>query len=187
MTYPPSAPAPASPSYLAHACPSCYEAITSRIQQVRTSLLRRFQPQVTGDHRLVQLTLNEAEALAWQTGVPDLVFPTLAEEKLRRLRLWSARQRAIRFAPLFGAVPGHAPIGSQVDGWNPAGLSPVLRHCAEPGNRAMRTRPTCRSAVRRAGMNHPDASTSFQTSLPRSLERDVDHRGHRFLDGRASR
>jgi hypothetical protein len=42
--------------------------------------------------RLLELALNEAEALACQTGVPELVLLTLAEEKVRTARQWLARQ-----------------------------------------------------------------------------------------------
>jgi hypothetical protein len=46
--------------------------------------------------RLLELAMNEAEALAWQTGVQNLVFLTLAEEKLDALDTWLARQEKVR-------------------------------------------------------------------------------------------
>jgi hypothetical protein len=46
--------------------------------------------------KLVQLAVNEAEAAAWQSGVPDLVFLTLAEEKLDALDAWLDRQEKVR-------------------------------------------------------------------------------------------
>jgi hypothetical protein len=42
--------------------------------------------------RLLELALNEAEALACETGVPELVMLTLAEEKVQTTRQWLARQ-----------------------------------------------------------------------------------------------
>jgi hypothetical protein len=45
--------------------------------------------------RLVRLALNEAEALASQTGVPELVLPILAEEKVDALKKWAARQQRV--------------------------------------------------------------------------------------------
>jgi len=45
--------------------------------------------------RLIGLALNEAEALAMQTGVPELVLPMLAEEKVQSLRQWEARQERL--------------------------------------------------------------------------------------------
>jgi hypothetical protein len=45
--------------------------------------------------RLIRLVLNEAEALAMQTGIAELVLPSLAEEKVGALRQWAARQQKI--------------------------------------------------------------------------------------------
>lgn len=44
----------------------------------------------------MQLAVNEAEAAAYQTGVPDLVFLTLAEEKLDAVSAWLDRQEKVR-------------------------------------------------------------------------------------------
>ncbi|SRR6266536_958518 len=52
--------------------------------------LHRHQP------RLLQLALNEAEALAWQTGYPQLVFPVLALEKAVGVATWHFRQQSVR-------------------------------------------------------------------------------------------
>ena len=46
--------------------------------------------------RLLELAVNEAEALACQTGVPELVLLTLAEEKVRTTRQWLARQDELK-------------------------------------------------------------------------------------------
>lgn len=45
--------------------------------------------------RLIRLALNEAEALAWQSGVPGLVFVSLAEEKVRKVEHWAQRQQLL--------------------------------------------------------------------------------------------
>ncbi len=44
---------------------------------------------------LVHLAVLEAEALASVTGVPYLVLPALAEEKVMGLRNWTIHQQAI--------------------------------------------------------------------------------------------
>jgi len=50
-----------------------------------------------GEHgRLLRLALNEAEALAWQTEFPHLMFPELAREKAQAAVAWHQRQRALR-------------------------------------------------------------------------------------------
>jgi hypothetical protein len=38
--------------------------------------------------RLFRVALNEAEALAWETEYPQLVFPALAEEKIGAISSW---------------------------------------------------------------------------------------------------
>ena len=38
--------------------------------------------------RLFRVALNEAEALAWETEYPQLVFPALAEEKIEAISSW---------------------------------------------------------------------------------------------------
>jgi hypothetical protein len=56
------------------------------------------------DSLLVSQAVNEAQALAAQTLVPQLVLPVLAEEKVQALQKWSAKQqqllhrRALAFA-----------------------------------------------------------------------------------------
>src|SRR6266536_1443802 len=54
------------------------------------SSLSKLQP------RVLQLALNEAEALAWQTGFPQLFFPLLAVEKASAVAAWHLRQQFIR-------------------------------------------------------------------------------------------
>ncbi len=49
----------------------------------------------TETRRLIRLALNEAEALAAQTGISELVLPALAEEKVSTLKQWAARQAAL--------------------------------------------------------------------------------------------
>ena len=44
----------------------------------------------------LRLALNEAEALAWQTMFPHLVFPALATEKIQAVVNWNTRQQRVR-------------------------------------------------------------------------------------------
>ena len=46
--------------------------------------------------RIFNLALNEAEALACESGFPELVLLTLAEEKVQTARHWFARQQALK-------------------------------------------------------------------------------------------
>ena len=45
--------------------------------------------------RMVRLALNEAEAVAWQTKYPHLVFPALATEKVQAVAAWNNHQRTV--------------------------------------------------------------------------------------------
>ena len=46
--------------------------------------------------RVLELAVLEAEALACQTGVPELVLLSLAEEKVRATRKWLAKQEQLK-------------------------------------------------------------------------------------------
>ena len=89
--------------------------------QMKTSLLHRntlnaiakaralveweFSILLQREPRLLRQALNEAEAIAWQTGFPQLVFPSLALEKARAAATWENRQRAMR-QPTSPGTPG---------------------------------------------------------------------------------
>lgn len=55
------------------------------VTTVRAMIQRQYPSLAEQQLRLVRLALNEAEALAWETGFPHLIFPTLAMEKVRCL------------------------------------------------------------------------------------------------------
>lgn len=61
------------------------------IERTKQNLAVRFLDQSELPERLFQVAMNEAEALAWQTGFPQLVFPTLAEEKIAAMSYWYDR------------------------------------------------------------------------------------------------
>jgi hypothetical protein len=46
--------------------------------------------------RLFRVAVNEAEALAWETEFPQLVFPTLAEEKIEAISAWYSHGGSLR-------------------------------------------------------------------------------------------
>lgn len=56
------------------------------IEQAKRSLAAEHQ--LALPERLFQVALNEAEALAWETEYPQLVFPALAEEKIAAVSSW---------------------------------------------------------------------------------------------------
>src|SRR4030095_5327532 len=53
------------------------------VANVRANIEREFSALLEEQPHVLRLALNEAEAVAWQTGFPQLVFPTLAMEKAR--------------------------------------------------------------------------------------------------------
>jgi hypothetical protein len=70
-------------------------AVARALIEREFSSLRQRQP------RLLRQALNEAEAIAWQTGFPQLVFPTLALEKAHAVATWENRQRTM-WRPISG-------------------------------------------------------------------------------------
>lgn len=61
------------------------------IERAKQDLAARFEDQSEVPQRLFQVAMNEAEALAWETEYPQLVFPTLAEEKIAAISHWYDR------------------------------------------------------------------------------------------------
>lgn len=56
-----------------------------------------FEPDLAPEQkRLFELAVNEAEALACETGIPELVLLTLAEEKVLAARQWLAKQEQFK-------------------------------------------------------------------------------------------
>lgn len=72
------------------------EQIARRIERTRDALARKWRGTDEVRNRLLDLTLGEAAAVAWDSGVPHLVFPTLAMEKVAALNRWWAKQDRIR-------------------------------------------------------------------------------------------
>jgi hypothetical protein len=76
--------------------------IPAQISAVKAAIFAESYPRLNTQARLLWLALNEAEAAAWQTRYPQLVFPTLATEKVEAVIAWEARQRVVqRASPVF--------------------------------------------------------------------------------------
>ena len=67
-----------------------------QIEKTKEAILTEFRATLGAHGQLLRLALNEAEALAWQTDYPHLVFPALAVEKAQAVVTWDARQRSLR-------------------------------------------------------------------------------------------
>jgi hypothetical protein len=75
------------------------DMVGTAIQRLKNAVWFDFSERVGEHTRLLRLALNEAEALAWQTDFPHLVFPVLAREKAQAAVAWHQRQRLVRKAP----------------------------------------------------------------------------------------
>ena len=76
-------------------CVASYRRLCDQIQQIKSKILAEFHKKIGANERLLQLALNEAEALAWQTNYPQLVFPELAHEKAQAAANWVIRQATV--------------------------------------------------------------------------------------------
>lgn len=83
-----------------HFTPTVRVALTEprdeRLEQLRNTVETDFAHLRGARGHLVRLALNEAEALALQTGFPHLVFPALAQEKVNAIAAWHQRQAALQ-------------------------------------------------------------------------------------------
>jgi len=70
----------------------------AQVKRVRETVFAEAPPALREQRHALRLALNEAEALAWQTMFPHLVFPVLALEKVQAVMTWNARQQEVRRA-----------------------------------------------------------------------------------------
>jgi len=81
---------------LASACLACGQKIMTQISRAKEAIMAESSAAREMHRHALRLALNEAEALAWQTLYPHLVFPVLAAEKVQAAVAWDTRQRIIR-------------------------------------------------------------------------------------------
>jgi hypothetical protein len=73
-------------------CVSCGRKLIAQIQNTKKELALRFRKSFYGNERMLRLVLNEAEALAFSTDYPQLLFPSLALEKVESAASWQRHQ-----------------------------------------------------------------------------------------------
>ena len=83
-------------SSLKSTCIVSCQKILAQIAKAKTAIFNEWRSAVGTQERLLKLALNEAEAAAWQTRFPYLLFPVLAAEKAENVVNWYLRQRAVR-------------------------------------------------------------------------------------------
>ncbi len=86
---------------VANACAKSCQKILAQISEKKNAIIAQFRGVVAEHEQVLRLALNEAEALAWETSYPHLVFQDLAEEKAQGVASWVAHQRSVR--PFDGA------------------------------------------------------------------------------------
>jgi len=77
-------------------CLDSCRKLLDRIEKVKQAVLDEFDDTMDAHNQMLRLAVNEAEALAWETDYPHLVFPVLAYEKAEEVTSWEARQSEIR-------------------------------------------------------------------------------------------
>src|SRR4051812_2210105 len=71
-------------------------ACRTTLESLKNQLVRRLSAEFSDlQSNLVRQAVDEAQALAALTTVPQLVLPTLAEEKVQSVHNWAVHQRAI--------------------------------------------------------------------------------------------
>ncbi len=73
---------------------SC-KRILAQIRRAKDAIFTEWRDPLREQERMLQLALTEAEALAWQTDYPHLVFPALASEKVQAVARWNRRQQSL--------------------------------------------------------------------------------------------
>ena len=81
---------------LVSACKAACKKLLAGLQNIKASLLNEFLQHTFVQEHQLELALNEAEALAYETGFPLLTFPVLAREKVQALAAWRRQQNKVR-------------------------------------------------------------------------------------------
>lgn len=89
---------------------SCRKLL-ARIASARKLIFDESRRTLEAHEHLLRLALNEAEAVAWQTMYPHLVFPALAAEKVQAVVAWDKLQAWQRLRARSGP-PGRAMAGT---------------------------------------------------------------------------
>jgi hypothetical protein len=83
---------------LKQACLGSCQIILAQVARAKDAIFTEARMALASQERLLRLALNEAEAQAWLTEYPHLVFPMLATEKVQAVAAWTTRQQSLRAA-----------------------------------------------------------------------------------------
>lgn len=79
-----------------NACVRSCRKVLAQIARAKEAIFAESRGALQTQEHLLRLALNEAEAVAWQTMYPHLVFPVLAAEKVQAVADWNAHQQFVR-------------------------------------------------------------------------------------------
>ena len=82
------------------ACQDYCQKLLVQINQTKQQLFAEFSAAFGPEDNVLRLALNEAEALAWETDYPHLLFPQLATEKAEAAVKWERRQAILNRSSL---------------------------------------------------------------------------------------
>lgn len=85
-----------SGSKFVNTCRASCQKILAQLTKAKAAIFAESYDALGSHEHLLRLALNEAEAAAWQTLYPHLVFPVLATEKVQAVVAWSNHQRVVR-------------------------------------------------------------------------------------------
>ena len=97
-------PAPGISPAFTHLCLRSCQKVLAQIWKVKGAIFAEWRDGLKDHESMLRLALNEAEALAWQTEYPHLVFPALAAEKVHAIADWNRHQRVLWQTELFFAL-----------------------------------------------------------------------------------
>jgi hypothetical protein len=81
---------------IADRCVQSCKKLLAGIERAKKGITAEFREIVESNQKSFHLALNEAEALAWQTDYPQLVFPDLAVEKIQAVAARQARRQSVQ-------------------------------------------------------------------------------------------
>lgn len=76
-------------------CVESCKSVLAQIGRAKDAIFAEARDTLKVQDQMLRLALNEAEALAWQTLYPQLVFPALAAEKVQGVAAWNHHQQAL--------------------------------------------------------------------------------------------
>ncbi len=76
-------------------CRRSCQKVRAQLGKIKNAIFAEARDGIGDYERMLRLALNEAEALAWQTAYPHLLFPILAAEKARAVANWVKHQQQI--------------------------------------------------------------------------------------------